>query len=82
MNATKEYLRTCLLNINKVNHKVMWLKSMNKRISGAFSVPGVKTALNLMGYRAGIPRRPLKPLSTGEIEEVRAALLEAGALKE
>jgi len=53
---------------------------MNKCISGVFGVPGVKAAMNLMGFRGGIPRRPLWPLRVDQIESVESALLEAGVL--
>jgi len=53
----------------------------NKGISGRFGVPGVKTAMTLMGYRAGIPRRPLVPLGPDGIAAVKSALVEAGVLE-
>jgi 4-hydroxy-2-oxoglutarate aldolase len=56
------------------------LTDANKRIAGQFGVPGVKTAMNLLGFRGGIPRRPLYPLDADQIDSVRAALVEAGTL--
>jgi len=44
-------------------------------------VPGVKAAMNLLGFRGGIPRRPLYPLDAGQIVSIRTALIEAGVLE-
>ena len=53
----------------------------NKSISGRFGVPGVKAAMNLMGFRAGIPRRPLLELQSADIEMVKSTLIDIGALR-
>lgn len=37
-------------------------------------VAGVKACMNLCGYRAGIPRKPVQPLDDGELEELRDTL--------
>lgn len=55
--------------------------AMNKCISGNYGVPGVKAAMDLMGFKGGIPRRPLRPLNRDQIETVRSALVEAGVLR-
>jgi 4-hydroxy-2-oxoglutarate aldolase len=39
---------------------------INKAISGKYGVSGVKAAMNLAGYRGGIPRRPLLRLTAGQ----------------
>jgi 4-hydroxy-2-oxoglutarate aldolase len=52
----------------------------NKRIAGQFGVPGVKAAMNLLGFKGGLPRRPLYPLSPDQIDSVKAALVDVGAL--
>jgi 4-hydroxy-2-oxoglutarate aldolase len=49
---------------------------INHAISGPFGVSGVKAAMNLAGFRAGIPRRPLLPLEPAEIERMRDLLRE------
>jgi 4-hydroxy-2-oxoglutarate aldolase len=53
---------------------------INKAISGAYGVAGVKAAMNLAGLRGGIPRRPLLPLTAAQIEELRATLTMEGLL--
>jgi dihydrodipicolinate synthase/N-acetylneuraminate lyase len=39
---------------------------------------GLKAALNLLGYEAGLPRAPAPPCTAAEIELIRAALHKAG----
>lgn len=56
------------------------LVEMNQRIAGAYRVPGVKAAMNLLGFTAGIPRRPLHPLDAGRIDTVKSVLIQAGVL--
>jgi len=51
---------------------------INAAISGAHGVAGVKAAMNLAGFRGGIPRRPLLPLPPGEVEELRVLLAAEG----
>ena len=53
----------------------------NKSIAGRFGVPGVKAAMNLMGFKGGIPRRPLFRLQADQFEMVKSALIEVGALQ-
>ena len=53
----------------------------NKAISGGFGVPGVKAAMNLTGFRAGIPRRPLMALQPADIETIESILTKIGALR-
>ena len=52
---------------------------INHAISGPYGPPGVKAAMNLAGYKGGIPRRPLQPLSPEQVAALRA-LLEAEGL--
>ena len=55
------------------------LLAANKRIAGAFGVPGVKAAMTLVGLKGGIPRRPYAPLKADQIEQVKAALADIDA---
>jgi len=43
-------------------------------IIGGMGVPGVKGALDLLGYRGGAPRPPLRPLPAPVLDELRAVL--------
>ena len=49
---------------------------VNQAISGPFGPSGVKAAMGLGGFRGGIPRRPLLPITQTQIEEIRRVLVE------
>jgi 4-hydroxy-2-oxoglutarate aldolase len=49
---------------------------VNQAISGTFGPSGVKAAMDLGGFRGGIPRRPLLPVTRAQIEEMRRVLVE------
>ncbi len=53
---------------------------INQTIAGPYGPPGVKAAMNLAGFKGGIPRRPLWPLSAAQVEELRRVLTEEGLL--
>jgi 4-hydroxy-2-oxoglutarate aldolase len=53
---------------------------INAAISGAHGVAGVKAAMTLAGFRAGIPRRPLLPLTTPQVGAMKAVLVAEGLL--
>lgn len=53
---------------------------INQAISGPYGPSGVKAAMTLAGYRGGIPRRPLLPLTGARIEALRSLLEEEGLL--
>lgn len=53
---------------------------VNQAISGPFGPSGVKAAMELGGFRGGIPRRPLLPLTQTQIEEIRRVLVDEGIL--
>jgi 4-hydroxy-2-oxoglutarate aldolase len=57
-----------------------WVARVNAAISGRHGVPGVKAAMDLAGYRGGIPRRPLLPLDATQLAELRAVLEAEGVL--
>ena len=52
---------------------------INKTISGPYGPSGVKAAMNLGGFKGGIPRRPLLPLTAAQVEEMRAGSCRGGA---
>lgn len=47
---------------------------VHTRVVGGLGVPGVKAALDLLGYRGGDPRPPLPSLRDRERDEVRRAI--------
>ena len=53
---------------------------INRAISGTYGVPGVKAAMNLVGLKGGIPRRPLLPLDEVQKNELQRLLIQEGVL--
>jgi 4-hydroxy-2-oxoglutarate aldolase len=53
---------------------------INAAISGAHGVAGVKAAMNLAGFRGGIPRRPLLPLEPPQVGALKALFVAEGLL--
>lgn len=52
----------------------------NNAVTGRFGVPGLKAAMDLIGYYGGPPRSPLLPVTTAQRETIRSILQEAGIL--
>ena len=57
------------------------LVDLNKKVSGRYSVAGVKAAMNITGYVGGVPRKPLHPLNKAQNDELRKTLFESGYMK-
>ena len=56
--------------------------TVNQRIVGGYGIPGIKCAIDLLGYAGGDLCPPLQPV-TGEVREsIRRLLMEAQLLKE
>jgi 4-hydroxy-2-oxoglutarate aldolase len=53
---------------------------INNAISGRYGVSGVKAAMNVGGFRGGVPRRPLLPLTDPQREELKKFLGEEGLI--
>lgn len=56
------------------------LGPLNRAVVGGTGVPGIKHALDLLGYRGGDPRPPLLPPTADVREKVRTALARAALL--
>jgi 4-hydroxy-2-oxoglutarate aldolase len=50
------------------------LDPASRRIAQAFGPPGLKYAMDRLGYRGGSPRRPLLPPTEDERREIDAIL--------
>jgi len=68
-------------NMEKGEKLHLRLSDLNKKISGAYGVAGVKAAMDLVGLVGGVPRKPLLGLKEAEKEKLRKDLEEAGLLK-
>jgi 4-hydroxy-2-oxoglutarate aldolase len=56
------------------------LMPIARSIGGVHGVPGLKAALDVIGYRGGFPRPPLRPVAPEVIETIRKQLDVLGAL--
>lgn len=54
------------------------LVTVNQMVSGTYGVAGVKTAMNMAGFKGGEPRRPLRPLTAEEKADLNERLSETG----
>ena len=52
----------------------------NNAVTGRFGVPGLKAAMDMLGYYGGAPRSPLLPINEAQKETLRAILVEADIL--
>jgi 4-hydroxy-2-oxoglutarate aldolase len=53
---------------------------VNQKIVGSYGVPGIKHALDLLGYFGGDPRSPLQPVSKEVGDSIRRLLADAALL--
>jgi 4-hydroxy-2-oxoglutarate aldolase len=53
---------------------------LNSLVTARYGVAGLKTALDMIGYFGGLPRRPTLPVGDKERKEIRATLDELGLL--
>jgi 4-hydroxy-2-oxoglutarate aldolase len=53
----------------------------NTAVTARFGVPGLKAALDMLGFYGGNPRSPMLPLPEGQKETLRSILVEAGILQ-
>ncbi|MGH7544860.1 MAG: dihydrodipicolinate synthase family protein, partial [Gemmatimonadota bacterium] len=58
------------------------LAPLHRTIVAGFGVPGIKYALDLLGYAGGPPRPPLQPLSGRDRTTVERELARAGLLRQ
>jgi 4-hydroxy-2-oxoglutarate aldolase len=67
--------------INKARKLHERILKANNLISGKYGVVGVKAAMNMAGYKGGVTRKPLLPLSEEQGQEMRIKLQEIGFLE-
>jgi len=56
------------------------LLPVNQKIIGGYGVPGIKCAVEMLGYAGGDPRPPLRPVNKEVRDLIRKILKEAGLL--
>ncbi len=55
------------------------LLAPNAAVTSRWGIAGLKAALDMLGYRGGLPRRPMLPLNEAYLPELRQILIAAGA---
>jgi 4-hydroxy-2-oxoglutarate aldolase len=59
-----------------------WITPLAKSVGGTYGVPGLKAALDLIGYNGGVPRPPLRPAPPHVVETISGQLASLDAFKE
>lgn len=59
----------------------MRVLTVNQRIVGGYGVPGIKCAMDLLGYQGGYPCPPLQPVTQDVRESIKKLLTDAQLLK-
>ena len=54
---------------------------VNQAVTAIYGVPGLKAAMDMLGYFGGDPRPPLLPGSEKEKSEIREILIKADLLE-
>ncbi|HCO96395.1 MAG TPA: dihydrodipicolinate synthase family protein [Phycisphaerales bacterium] len=54
------------------------LSRLNQAVSGKWGVPGVKAAMNIMGFKGDQPRRPLRAVTNEAAEKIRQQIVNEG----
>ena len=67
-------------DLEKARELQMRLITLNQKIVNTFGVPGIKSALDLVGYFGGDPRPPLQPVDQ-ETKDIIGQLLKDSGLK-
>ena len=57
------------------------LVAVNRAVTETYGIPGLKHALDLLGYHGGPPRAPLPPLGPGGRQRIETLLREVGLLR-
>ncbi len=60
----------------ELQHKLL---APNAAVTSRWGIAGLKAALDLLGYRGGLPRRPMLPLDEAHLPELKQILIDAGA---
>ncbi|MGI6358258.1 MAG: dihydrodipicolinate synthase family protein [Bacillota bacterium] len=61
----------------KLQHQLL---APNAAVTARFGIPGLKQAMDFLGYKGGTPRRPLLPVSEQVAAEIKQILQNVGAL--
>jgi 4-hydroxy-2-oxoglutarate aldolase len=56
------------------------LMPLARAVGSTYGVPGLKAALDLLGFAGGVPRPPLRPVAPSVVDTIRGHLQQLGAL--
>jgi 4-hydroxy-2-oxoglutarate aldolase len=54
------------------------LSRLNQAVSGAWGVAGVKAAMDIMGFKGGQPRHPLRAVTNEAVEKIKQQIINEG----
>jgi 4-hydroxy-2-oxoglutarate aldolase len=54
------------------------LSRLNQAVSGKWGVAGVKASMDIMGFKGGLPRQPLKAVAKEAAEEIKKQIMNEG----
>jgi 4-hydroxy-2-oxoglutarate aldolase len=54
------------------------ISRLNQSISGSWGVAGVKAAMDILGFKGGTPRHPLKEITKEAVEKIKQTIREEG----
>lgn len=66
--------------VEEAQRMQMKMLPVNTAITASYGVPGLKVAMDLLGYKGGYPRQPLLPLESNERDALGKILREANLL--
>jgi 4-hydroxy-2-oxoglutarate aldolase len=67
-----------IIQAQKIQNRML---AINKAITATYGVAGLKSAMDLLGYYGGRPRKPLQPLTSIQVKELKSILKKANLLK-
>ncbi len=67
-------------NIEKAKEIQHRLLEINYTVTGDLGIPGLKAAMDLLGYKGGFPRKPLMPLNPQNLSKLKKILKDYGAI--
>jgi len=69
------YMQGKINEAQKIQNRML---AVNKAITTTFGVAGLKTAMGHLGFYGGRPRKPLQPLSSVKVNQLKLILRKAG----
>jgi len=64
-------------NIEEARNLQLTMLPVNQAVTATFGIPGLKSAMDMVGYFGGKPRSPLLPLSESETSRIKEILKKA-----